>query len=87
MNLALNAAVMVTIAPATNTVLQSPVADRTEANGTRREAVPFAVYKVPALPAAFFTPKVSAQIAGKIEKISPQNKKINAAKVIKAIGS
>src|SRR5450830_1017150 len=64
---------------AMNTRSQLPLADNTDASGTSSEAVPLAVYKVPALPAAYLTPNVSAQIAGKIEKISPQNRNTKAA--------
>ncbi|MNI84632.1 hypothetical protein D3C73_1415570 [compost metagenome] len=42
------------------------------------------MYRVPELPAANLLPKMSAQIAGKIEKISPQNRKIKAAKNMNA---
>src|SRR6476661_5763643 len=81
-NFAAMAAAIVIDAETMNALSQLPPADSTEARGTSREAVPFAVYSVPALPAANLTPKVSAQIAGKIEKISPQNRKVKAAKVM-----
>ena len=54
-----------------NTVFQPPCSDSTDAIGTSNAAVPFAVYSVPALPAAYFAPNVSAQVAGKFEKMSP----------------
>lgn len=50
-----------------NTAFQPPTADSSDATGTSIDAVPFAVYSVPALAAAYLLPKVSAQVAGKID--------------------
>src|ERR1700754_994027 len=85
-NLAEMPAAIVITAAAINTAFQPPVAASTEATGTSNAAVPFAVYSVPAFAAAYLLPNVSAQIAGKIEKISPQNRKISAANVMNAYG-
>lgn len=52
MNLADTPAAIVIAAEVTNTALQPPVADNTDASGTSREAVPLAVYRVPAFAAA-----------------------------------
>src|SRR5437868_1099576 len=77
-------AAIVTTAATVNTASQPPCADSTDASGTRIAAVPFAVYKVPAFAAANLLPNVSAHNAGKIEKISPQNRNVSAAKNMNA---
>ncbi len=51
-------------APTKNTVRQLVEVARPVANGTRSTAVPLAVYRRPAFPAAYFQPYVSAQVAG-----------------------
>lgn len=62
---AISAAIALSTLPTMNTACQLPVAAvSTLDNGTRREAVPFAVYSKPALAAAYFEPKVSAQVEG-----------------------
>src|SRR5690349_10981527 len=66
MNLAEMPAAIVITAAVTNTAFHPPVADNTDASGTSSEAVPLAVYSVPAFAAAYLPPNVSAQIAGKI---------------------
>jgi len=57
-----------------------------DASGTSMEAVPFAVYSVPALAAAYLLPNESAQVAGNIENISPQQRKVRAANNMKRYG-
>src|SRR5690349_14078505 len=74
------------IAVAMNTAFHEPIDASTEASGTSIDAVPFAVYSVPALAAAYLLPKVSAQVAGKIEKISPQQRNVIAANSMKRYG-
>ena len=66
---------------------QLPPLARPAASGTSRDEVPFAVYSVPALPAANLEPKVSAHMDGNSEKISPQQAKVMAAKNMKPRGS
>src|SRR5258708_29134672 len=85
-NLAHRPAAIEMVAVAMNTASHEPMADSTEASGTSIEAVPFAVYSVPALAAAYLLPKVSAQVAGKIEKISPQHRNVTAAKNMNRYG-
>jgi hypothetical protein len=67
-NLAHKPAAIVITAAVMNTAFHEPIAESTEASGTTIEAVPLAVYSVPALAAAYLLPNVSAQVAGKIEK-------------------
>jgi len=75
---------MLMMAAARNMRFQPAPADSADASGTSGTssgAVPLAVYGVPEFPAAYLLPKVSAQVARKIDNISPQNRKISAAKV------
>src|SRR5450759_3325286 len=86
-NLASRAAAMLMNAATQSTATQLPVyAVSTLASGTSSEAVPLAVYKKPLLAAANFEPKVSPLTAGKMENISPQQRKIIGAKIMKPIG-
>ena len=52
--------------------------------GTRKAEVPFAVYRTLRFTVANLVPKVSVQVEGNRLKISPQVRKISAAKAMKA---
>ncbi len=65
-NHAISAATAFMMLATMNTACQLPVAAAsTLDSGTSSEAVPLAVYSRPALAAAYFEPKVSAQVDGK----------------------
>src|ERR1017187_4663374 len=63
-NRASSAAVALSATAITNTACQPYLAATMLASGTSNEAVPFAVYNMPLLVVANFTPNVSPMVAG-----------------------
>src|SRR5438552_14055586 len=59
------AAAFITLATMKTACQLAVIAVNTLDSGTRSDAVPFAVYSMPALAAAYFAPNVSAQVDGK----------------------